>query len=657
MHSVSDLTTFSRKTTGDVPPRLVGASTTVVGDKMYLFGGRLVMERRMVSELYAFDMETYVWERITYHPDDDVPGARYFHSTDAWRGYLVLFGGMGHKTGSEPPEELFVLNDVRFFDLNTRRWLPPSPQPQPQQSPSQPSSDSEAPNNPSSTSAADPSASASSLIPRPRYAHLSSITSSRLFVIGGQDLNNLWLDDLCVFDLVSLKWVQRKAYPRHSGTYRSVAVAGTARVRYPMEEMKGAAGGGPTTTTPTLGGVPGARFKTEKTPPASIEFTPPESYIHQSYTAEPTDEYPNDIYLYSNYNFTDVKRELEIFTPLPAPSTSFRMTDLSASMSGTALPPGLRFPTGAICGNHLIFGGTYLAHSYQSFSIWALDLGNMCWTRLDPGAALASGSWFKGVLWPAARPNAQTHAQSPRGARFVIFGNRAGNLVEDYNRRLLSWDDVAFIDLESFGIYQPPPLSLSLKSQQLGLAALEEGVLADFEVVCDDGRKIKVSRKVLEGRWGWFRRERERFLAEARRAIEGIGSESGGAGGVETPLVEPADLDTKPPDPRLTPRSLLLSEPYPITLALMQYFYTLSLLTPLQHAPAVLSQLLLLSATYELPHLQGLVKHAMHSALSSATSVGVYEVATLCSCQSLQIRALKLVMVRFFLSFLFFLSF
>lgn len=55
MHSVSDLTTSARKTTGDVPPKLVvrphpslsaltltltltqGASTTVVGDKMYLF--------------------------------------------------------------------------------------------------------------------------------------------------------------------------------------------------------------------------------------------------------------------------------------------------------------------------------------------------------------------------------------------------------------------------------------------------------------------------------------------------------------------------------------------------------------------------------------------------------------------------------------------
>ncbi len=37
LHSIYDLTTFCRKTSGDVPPKLVGASTTVVSRKMYLF--------------------------------------------------------------------------------------------------------------------------------------------------------------------------------------------------------------------------------------------------------------------------------------------------------------------------------------------------------------------------------------------------------------------------------------------------------------------------------------------------------------------------------------------------------------------------------------------------------------------------------------------
>jgi len=305
------------------------------------------------------------------------------------------------------------------------------------------------------------------------------------------------------------------------------------------------------------------------------------------------------------------------------------VSDRSAAMTGTSFPPGLRFPTGAILGTFFIVAGTYLSQTYQSFSIWALDLINMTWSRIDPGSALATGSWFRSCLWPAAN-------------RFIVFGNRHGNLVEDYNRRLLSWDHVTCIDLEAFGIYQPPPLVLDVPSQELGLAAFEEGALADFEILCDDGRKIRCSRRLLEERWSWFKERRKLFVQAAQRETEAMEPIP-----QHVPLPElPGAYDGQEPrpDPRLTPRSFNLSEPYPVTLALVQYFYSMGLITPLQHAPAVLSQLLLLSSTYELVHLQSLVKHAMHRALSYATSVGIYGVSTLCSCRSLQIRALRVVM-------------
>ena len=292
-------------------------------------------------------------------------------------------------------------------------------------------------------------------------------------------------------------------------------------------------------------------------------------------------------------------------------------------MTGTSFPPGLRFPSGAMLGTHFIIAGTYLAHTYQSFSIWALDLLTMQWSRIDPGGAVSTGSWFRGCLWGDAN-------------KFLIFGNRNGNLVEDYNRRLLSWDHVAVIDLESFGIYQPPPLKIDIPMQELGLAALEETVLADFEIVCDDGRNLKCSRKILEERWPWFREQLQKFLQKAKQTAETLSTSSMHIGLPELPGV--ADTSCSRADPRLTPRSFQLSEPYPITLALLQYFYSLALITPLQQAPAVLSQLLVLSSTYQITHLESLVKHSMHRMLSNSTSVGVYEVATLCSCRSLQIR-------------------
>lgn len=178
--------------------------------------------------------------------------------------------------------------------------------------------------------------------------------------------------------------------------------------------------------------------------------------------------------------------------------------------------------------------------------------------------------------------------------------------------------------------------------QEFGLSSLEKCLLTDFEVVCDDGRKIRCSRRLLEDRWPWFKDQRVKFLARAEQAMETLPSSSMDVGLPDLPGA-PHSLETRP-DPRLTPRAFNLSEPYPITLALLQYFYSLALITPLQHAPAVLSQLLILSSTYQISHLQSLVKHAMHRALSNSTSVGVYEVATLCSCRSLQIRALKTVM-------------
>jgi hypothetical protein len=247
----------------------------------------------------------------------------------------------------------------------------------------------------------------------------------------------------------------------------------------------------------------------------------------------------------------------------------------------------------------------------------------MTWSRIDPGSAVSTGSWFRGCLWAESN-------------KFLIFGNRNGNLVDDYNRRLLSWDHVAVIDLEAFGIYQPPPIQLDISMQELGLAALEEDVLSDFEIRCDDGRKIRCSRNLLENRWPWFKEQRTLFVQKAKRALEALPTSSTHVPLPGLPGVVSAEENRH--DPRLTPRSFHLSEPYPITLALLQYFYSLALITPLQQAPAVLSQLLVLSSTYQITHLEALVKHAMHRSLSNSTSVGVYEVATLCSCRSLQIR-------------------
>ncbi|CAE6515892.1 unnamed protein product [Rhizoctonia solani] len=685
MHSVSDLTTYSRKARGDVPPPLVGASTVVIGNQMYLFGGRLVTERRMVADLYCFHLEEYTWERLPPpRLDPNAPPPRYFHSADAWNGHLVIFGGMGYATPANTAEELCVLADVRLYSLADASWLPEpsehsSPTPRPADSEPDPAAAGETPVS----------------IPRARYAHLSAVSGDQLYIIGGQDMANAWLDDIHVFDLPSRTWVSRIPYPRHCGTYRSVAVCAPERVVNP-----------PRISANIHNEMPGNQ----------------DELVELPFTADCNAQSPNNIYLYSNHNFTDVKRELQTLHPTPSTRDSpFTLTDASALLTGTSLPPGLRFPTGALLGTHLLIAGTYLAHTFQSYSLWALDLRTYTWSRIDPGAALSHGSWGRGVVWG-------------NNGRFVVFGNREGNLVEDYNRRLLSWADVAYVDLEAFGIYSPPrrmfsaPTPPILTAEALAnasgqdpaqthallpvianLRTLHQEQLADFEIVADDNRRIKCSSAVLEARWGWFRHQRQLFRKKAQKIEAELsggpargrsGSRSGNAeNGDEYPDIGMANGEFVELDPRLSSRELRLCEPYAVTLALLQYLYGLTLATSLQHAPPVLSALLLIACTYTdddrskdefaatetqpnpnsngnghahsrspgsspslgsgaiplpsrpvlpqfdaMPHLMALVKHAMHRALSSTNSVGVYEVATLCDCQSLQIRALKVVM-------------
>ena len=287
MHSISDLTTSARITTGDVPPPLVGASTTVVGDKMYLFGGRLHSMRRMTSDLYIFDLCTSVWKNITPTGSDSAlhsPTPRYFHSADKWDNFLIIFGGMGY--ASKNSDSLCVLNDVRLFSLTENRWIPAA-----DTNPIPADASSSSPGSPIVPYALDP------LIPRPRYAHLSSITASRLFIIGGQDMSNNWLDDVHVFDLVKMGWVERRDYPRHCGTYRSVAVASDVVVRDPVREG-----------IPTRRGESMFANVTKATAPSDTMMPPhptqgsSDQLVFVPYSDTPSLGHPAEIHLYSNFN-------------------------------------------------------------------------------------------------------------------------------------------------------------------------------------------------------------------------------------------------------------------------------------------------------------------------------------------------------------------
>ena len=181
------------------------------------------------------------------------------------------------------------------------------------------------------------------------------------------------------------------------------------------------------------------------------------------------------------------------------------MRDQSPNLGANPSPPLLRSPSAAVVGTHFIVAGTYIGANSQFFSIWALDLLTMTWSHVDTGSEVAYGSWFQGRLWRSAN-------------RWIMFGDRHGSIANDHSQRLSSWTHVALIDLELFGLYQPPPLELELPTQDLCLTALEEAVDGDFEFVCDEGQCVRCSRKMIEGRWPWFARQMTLLLEKAKLA-------------------------------------------------------------------------------------------------------------------------------------------
>lgn len=226
-------------------------------------------------------MDNFVWEQIPNLREDGIPPPRYFHSADAClsvvshflpriydllgNNHLIVFGGMSSQPDSVNPEELCVLNDIHFFNLTTRQWLP---------APVSPELDSS--------------------IPRGRYAHLSAVSGDKLFIIGGQDFHNTWLDDVCMFDFVTQKWTQQH-YPRHCGTYRSVAVSSPTIIRMPEEEIS-------TRHPPSGSGQTNAQPVSARPITGPSETTSSENLIHLPYLSAPSMNHPSDIYLYSNYN-------------------------------------------------------------------------------------------------------------------------------------------------------------------------------------------------------------------------------------------------------------------------------------------------------------------------------------------------------------------
>ncbi|CAO0790090.1 unnamed protein product [Mucor circinelloides] len=558
--SIADLTTSIKSTKGDIPPPLVGASTTIIGDNIYVFGGRVASSRQMTNHLYILHLPTLVWVRHIAPPDSaSAPVPRYFHSASTYLDrYIVVFGGMGNTAGSKRArlqqqqqqqmsngdEQLSAMDDVSMFDIDTMCWIEISVLP-------------------------------SIFTPQARYAHLSTVwDSSKLVVMGGQDIANQHINEINVFDLKEMAWVHGGPMNGPYDAYRAVAFC-------PQ----------PNTNNTTAFGSKGSFDYFWNSSPSD---EPQQQQQQQKQPAPP-------VCVYSNYNFNDLTRELQSFYPMKsAHAVEFR--NHAAEMTGSLLPPGLRFPTGQLMGQYFVVSGTFLSSTKRGFQVWALNLTNLTWSHIDTSSNLSNGSWNRGLL---------------SNQKYYVLGHGQRDLKDDYSYRRTNFDHIATIDLEAYGIYCLPHSTCSSEAQELGLSMLNEPSITDLTIWTSDQQAIPINSIILAERWpGFAQLLHDRNTSTATKTT------------TDTLLTQK--------------KQLLFPESYSVTLAFLQYIYSDHLITAQQHQPQILCRLLILADMYKMNRLLELTTYALHQLLTISTASMVYETAALTFQSALQIRALRI---------------
>ncbi|KAG0342165.1 hypothetical protein BG004_005726 [Podila humilis] len=598
------------------------------------------------------------------------PQPRYFHTLNSFGTQIILFGGMGkipveeeeeegvqrnsdaeedidylenknqngHEGDKAPPKQqkqkakmtvLAALNDLHVYDITTQRWEQKHPP-------------------------------LNSFTPQPRWAHVATIMDHYLVVIGGTDTDKNYVEDACVLDLDLWEWVANVPNIGQCGSYRTIAATGPSKMSsssltpslpsFPSINassspqtssnlgwvVNGSGGGGdPVDTVASISQVLSGRIaarSTNTTWPSSQDqddyaatntvnnstFThakksPSERLMSSELTPSfKTGKDDPSIYLYSNYNFQNLQRELKVITPhystypvsqeenaaasllstFGPPSFSLVEKSQALSMMGHELPLGLRFPQGHVFQNQLIVTGTLIAPGKApTLAIYSFNLASYTWERLETDRKLEVGSWNRTLLHPAT-------------GTLLIFGKYESNAEVDYANRIQHHDHLMMINLQAYGLYERPVPSLPHGAQELGYELLNEIGLNDMHVASVTGTLFGANSTVLAARWPEF-----------------------------------ASLLLSPP--YVTPLILELSVPDDVVPPFLQYLYTGGLPQAQAVTAGMADYLLILARRYDLNGLYALTMDILHQNVGH-NSMRVHTTALLAGELGLSARAISL---------------
>ncbi|KAI1314881.1 hypothetical protein EDD11_001604 [Mortierella claussenii] len=671
-------------TGGSPPPPLMGSAIVLANNSaLHCFGGRLE-NRDLTNCHYVLDVETGLWETIqaasipntserrqgggatdnaaevgaasvdtetylslslTTDPVDTnsgsisdgsimLPRPRYFHTLNAFGTSLILFGGMGKVPDSEEGDgaeqesntsssgdsqgRLAALDDLWVFDIITQRW-------QQKHIP------------------------VTAYSPKARWAHMATILDHFLVVIGGTDTEKAYVEDACVLDLHSWRWVASINAIGQCGSYRTVVATGPSKQSSTVMEptapsfpsadacspqtsaylARPLTDSGPVDAMASISMVLSGRISAPSSITSSSKGDDANDTVWESQScsnklksserlmsgdltpAFKTGKDVPSIYLYSNYNFQNLQRDFKVITPhythppvvgsdaqsnvattAPPPSFSIVERSQALNMMGTELPPGLRFPQGHVYQNQLIVTGTLIVPGKApTLAIYAFNLSLYKWDCLVTDNILETGSWNRTLLHPAT-------------GTLLIFGNHGTDAETDYANRIQHHDHLMLLNLQAYGLYDRPIPSLPQAAQELGRDLLMNPSLSDMHIASVSGTLFRASSAILSARWPEF----------------------------ATLLLSP---------PYVTPLILVLPVPDEIVPLFLQYFYTGAL--PTNITAGVADYLLILARRYELNGLYALIMDILHQTVR-LHPIRVYSSALMAGELGLQARAIGMAM-------------
>jgi len=593
---------------------------------------------QIVMSVWMLDLITLKWE-LVFSADEAngsstsvnkiSPEPRYFHTASNYKNEAIfVFGGLG--PGSEEGGGERCIDELAIFDLTKREWYIPK-------------------------------FGEGTQIPTKRYAHVATVCRDRLVIAGGETRDHgrksspEVLNDLYVFDIPSERWVHNRSFGNKDdpiGYYRSVmATAPYHPQNYPIynseEEDR------LLDTADTLyQQLPAARLNSEPSSP-TMSFRSRSGSVDSAHNPDDrrpsrgnlnaipeteSSEHEPFIYVYSTRQRSarDITRLLyKIHSPQ---SDTFTIEDLSGRLPQRGGNIPLKFPYGDIVGDWLLFCGTVPNQKPvdvpgrprpagppqlkpAAFHVLAMHIPTQQFKTIDVGNVFLSGSWNRGLVW--AQKNS-----------FVVFGNAHQDMNTDYAMRRSNFNHIVFIDLEVFGIYDPPRLRTASFARTFAMEMLNNKRYSDMDIATKDHQRIGVNTRILAHRWPLF----SEVLNDCVFGNASAGNDMARRPSVASMLTPQNQHPGMPVADR--PRVLYLPLNADHAWAFLTYLYTDALPTAID--VQTLCALLVLSKRYApgLERLAALTCDVLHRQLNEGNAWQIIEAAAFAGQTGLQVQAM-----------------